>query len=76
MNLRTSLEKILIMILGIPILFNKINLIDNHEIIRFTLIYSNYFDYFLNHSEIIPRLQEPNYRPIFYIIKGFFFFSI
>ena len=74
MNLRTSLEKILIMILGIPILFNKINLIDNHEIIRFTLIYSNYFDYFLNHSEIIPRLQEPNYRPIFYIIKGFFFF--
>jgi len=74
MNIKSGLEKTLIIILGIPILFGKINLIDNHEIIRFTQLYSNYFDYFLNHSEIIPRLQEANYRPIFYIIKGFFFF--
>ena len=74
MNIKSGLEKTLIIILGIPILFGKINLIDNHEIIRFTQLYSNYFDYFLNHSEIIPRLQEANYRPIFYIINGFFFF--
>lgn len=74
MNIKSATEIILIGFLGIPILFGKINLIDNHEIIRYTKIYGNYFDYFLNHPEIIPRLQETTYRPLYYIIKGIFFF--
>lgn len=76
MNIKSATEIILIGFLGIPILFGKINLIDNHEIIRYTKIYGNYFDYFLNHPEIIPRLQETTYRPLYYIIKGIFFFYL
>ncbi len=57
-----------------PNLFNKLNLIDNHEIYTNIIIYKDYYNFLISHPEIFIKFEDSNFRPLFYIIKGFEFF--
>lgn len=57
-----------------PNLFNKLNLIDNHEIYTNLIIYKNYYNFLISHPEIVIKFEDSNFRPLFYVIKGFEFF--
>jgi hypothetical protein len=60
-----------------PNLFNKLNLIDNHEIFSNLNRFENYIQYFKGHPEIFTDFTTSTYRPFFYTLKGieFFFFK-
>ena len=53
-----------------PNLFNKLNLIDNHEIFSNLNRFENYIQYFKGHPEIFTDFTTSTYRPFFYTLKG------
>ena len=65
---------ILLVLLISPNLFNKLNLIDNHEIFSNLNLFENYFEFLKGHPEIITNFTTTTYRPFFYMIKGIEFF--
>ena len=66
---------IILVLLVSPNLFNKLNLIDNHEIFSNLNLFKNYFEFIKGHPEIITNFTTTTYRPFFYLIKGIEFFT-
>ena len=69
---------ILVIIVTIPILFSKINLVGNHEIASFLLSYDNFLDFITNHKEVnfLLDIENNRFRPIFYLFKGAEYFLL
>lgn len=57
-----------------PNLFNKLNLIDNHEIYSNLNRFNNYFNFIKGHPEIFTNFNTSTFRPFFYTYKGLEFF--
>lgn len=66
---------IILVLLISPNLFNKLNLIDNHEIFSNLNLFENYFEFLKGHPEINTNFTTTTYRPFFYMIKGIEFFT-
>ena len=66
---------VILVLLISPNLFNKLNLIDNHEIFSNLNLFNNYIEFLKGHPEIITNFTTTTYRPFFYMIKGIEFFA-
>lgn len=74
LNSLNKIYLVLIIFLISPNLFNKLNLIDNHEIFSNLNHFENYINFLFGHPEIITNFTTSTYRPFFYVIKGIEFF--